>query len=295
MEAGLVVIEPRHAIDYSERQVKAARRVLIDVGQVLADFRDAFVVIGGWVPDLLLPEAEEPHVGSIDVDLALNAEKLSDGRYAELLTLLLDTRRYALGEKAFQLVTNVDLADGGSAVRVELEFLAPKEMRLDKNRPKLIAGFRVLQVEACGAAFVDPKAIEISGPMMSGAANTVRVQVASLPDFAILKALAIGGREKPKDSYDLCYCLDEGPRGEERESKRSISTPPAPSIRGQPDGRNSSSGGDECSWMERDAAARNPDVQLLGGGAHVVGHPRLAVVHSARAGIASAGLRHVAA
>lgn len=215
MEAGLVVIEPRHAIDYSERQVKAARRVLIDVGQVLADFRDAFVVIGGWVPDLLLPEAEEPHVGSIDVDLALNAEKLSDGRYAELLTLLLDTRRYALGEKAFQLVTNVDLTDGGSAVRVELEFLAPKEMRLDKNRPKLIAGFRVLQVEACGAAFVDPKAIEISGPMMSGAANTVRVQVASLPDFAILKALAIGGREKPKDSYDLCYCLDEGPRGEE--------------------------------------------------------------------------------
>ena len=124
---------------------------------------------------------------------------------------MIEEPRYATAEKAFQLVTHVDLADGGSAVRVELEFLAPKEMRLDKNRPKLIAGFRVLQVEACGAAFVDPKAVEISGAMTSGAANTVRVQVASLPDFAILKALAIGGREKPKDAYDLCYCLDEAP------------------------------------------------------------------------------------
>lgn len=31
--------------------------------------------------NLLLLEAEEPHVGSIDVDLALDAEKLNNDRY----------------------------------------------------------------------------------------------------------------------------------------------------------------------------------------------------------------------
>jgi hypothetical protein len=40
-------------------------------------------------------------------------DKLSDGRYAELLTLLLVTRCYRLGGKPFQLLTDVDLDDDG--------------------------------------------------------------------------------------------------------------------------------------------------------------------------------------
>jgi len=48
--------EPRQRDDYSERQVKAAHHVLVDVGQVLASFADCLVVVGGWVSDLLLPQ-----------------------------------------------------------------------------------------------------------------------------------------------------------------------------------------------------------------------------------------------
>ena len=98
--------EPRNESDYSQRQTIAARPALVDVGQVLASFVDCLVVVGGWTPDLLLPDADEPHVGSIDVDLALDAAKLNDGRYAELVKLLLDTKRYRVGEKDFQLVVD---------------------------------------------------------------------------------------------------------------------------------------------------------------------------------------------
>ena len=203
--------EPRHEGDYTDRHVDAARRVLVDVGQVLASFRDAMVVVGGWVPDLLFPDADPEHVGSIDVDLALDAAKLGDGRYAELLKLLLDTGRYEKGDKDFQLVTTVDLRDGDVAVRVEVEFLAPADVKLKKNDPKLVEGFRVLQFPACAAAFEHPENIELEGLMISGAPNTVRLRVASLPDFIIMKAHALGGRDKPKDVYDLCYCLDECP------------------------------------------------------------------------------------
>lgn len=101
--------EPRHVADYSPRQVEAAHRALVDVGQVLASFKDCLVVVGGWVPDLLLGKAEQPHVGSIDVDLVLDTVRLGDGRYAELLKLLLDTKRYKLGSKPFQFVVDVDL------------------------------------------------------------------------------------------------------------------------------------------------------------------------------------------
>ena len=81
MEGGRVAtmnLEPRQREDYGNRQVEAARRVLVDLGQVLAAFTDCRVVVGGWTPDLLMPEAEEPHVGSIDVDLALDATKLNE-------------------------------------------------------------------------------------------------------------------------------------------------------------------------------------------------------------------------
>ena len=107
----------------------------------------------------------------------------------------------------------VDLGDGEAAVHVDVEFLAQADVKLKKNHPKLIEGFRVLQFPACAVAFHDPQSVEFDGTMTSGAANTVRLSVASLPDFIVMKAHAINGRDKPKDVYDLCYCLDEFPGG----------------------------------------------------------------------------------
>jgi hypothetical protein len=205
--------EPRCAADYTARQTEAARRVLVDVQQVLAGFEDSIVLIGGWVPDLLLPEAAEPHVGSIDVDLALDAKRLEDGRYAELLKLLLDTARYNPGPKPFQVTTTVDLQDGQRPVNVEVDFLAARNLRLrGKGRAK---GFRVLQADGCAAAFRAPELIDVSGPMIDGVQNTVHVRVASLADFLVMKCHALAGRDKPKDAYDIAYCLDHVPGGTE--------------------------------------------------------------------------------
>ena len=205
--------EPRQQNEYSARQVEAARRVLVDVGQVLSAFQDCLVLVGGWVPDLLITQADEPHTGSIDVDFAIDATKLRRGRYAEMLNLLLQTKRYQPGLHSFQLVTNVDVGDGEGNIRVELDLLAPKNVKLDKNRPKLLENFRVLQVVGCEVAFRAPVAVTVSGQMIRGASNTVDIQVASMADTLVMKALALRGRDKPKDAYDLCYCLQYAPEG----------------------------------------------------------------------------------
>jgi Nucleotidyl transferase AbiEii toxin, Type IV TA system len=47
----------------------------------------------------------------------------------------------------------------------------------------------------------------------SGANNHVSVLVASIEDFLVMKAYALAGRDKPKDAYDICYCLDNVPGG----------------------------------------------------------------------------------
>lgn len=205
--------EPRHQEDYAPRQVEAAKRVLIDVGQILASFADCLVVVGGWAPDLLLTEAAEAHTGSIDVDLALDVERLGDGRYASLLKLLLDTQRYRKGVKPFQLITDVDLKDGDKAIQVELDFLAPESAQLEKNHPKLIEDFRILKVDGSEVAFQNPVNLTIPSRNVVGARNSVQLRVVSLPDFIIMKAHALRGREKPKDAYDICYCLENYPGG----------------------------------------------------------------------------------
>jgi|SRR6266850_6536307 len=44
--------EPRLHTEYKSRQVEAAHRVLVDLGQVLASFRDCLVVVGGDTYDI---------------------------------------------------------------------------------------------------------------------------------------------------------------------------------------------------------------------------------------------------
>lgn len=189
--------DPRIEGEHTLRQVEAARRVLLDVHQVLRSFADAIVVVGGWVPDLLIEDPTTAHIGSIDVDLALDAAKLGHGRYAELLKLLLDTGRYETGERNLQLVTMITI-DDGEPIRVDVAFLAPMDVDLQRNRPTLVEDFRVQQFPECVVAFTGPEDVTLTGTMVSGEKNTVHIRVASLPDLLLMKAHAIEKRDKPK-------------------------------------------------------------------------------------------------
>ncbi|MDD5309509.1 MAG: nucleotidyl transferase AbiEii/AbiGii toxin family protein [Deltaproteobacteria bacterium] len=206
--------EPRTLADYGGRETVAARRVLVDLGQVLAAyFRDSIVVVGGWVPELLLHDTVPPHSGSIDVDLALDADRLRDGQYADVVESLLVTGRYHRTDKAFALRARVDLGDGGPKVLVDVEFMKSPDKR-GRGAGRL-PGFRPFDADGCDAAFANPKITRVEGRMITGVENVVQVLVASVPDFLVMKAYALAGRDKPKDAYDICFCLDHMPGGME--------------------------------------------------------------------------------
>lgn len=77
--------EPSIAGDYDDRGARAAHAVLLELGQVLGAHREAMVVIGGSVPSLLMPNADPAHVGTLDIDLDLDPERLSYGDAAIVL------------------------------------------------------------------------------------------------------------------------------------------------------------------------------------------------------------------
>ncbi len=49
-------------IDYEARAVHAARTVLLELTHLLGAYREDIVLVGGWVPELLLSSKGSPHV-----------------------------------------------------------------------------------------------------------------------------------------------------------------------------------------------------------------------------------------
>ena len=207
--------EPMNAGDYQDRDIKAVFVALIELGQILKPFEKSYVIIGGSVPWLLLDQGRPPHLGTLDIDIGLNPENLDDGQYATLVETLerAGYRRDFPSSKPFQLQKLVGLHDGGVPVPVIVDLLAPKGVKLKGNKPQLVQGLRVLQVDGCGLALRSHTTKEIRGTMPDGRPNMVELPISSIPALLVMKGYALCGRDKMKDAYDIYYSVRNYPGG----------------------------------------------------------------------------------
>jgi hypothetical protein len=203
--------------DYQDRTTLAVYSVLIELGQVLGTYIDRFVVIGGSVPWLLYPNAEPKHIGTLDVDLSVDAEALGDGEYANLIESLeaAGYERGKMGMRAFQLVRTVQL-DSGQPIAVILDFLMPRNAQFVKNKPPLLAGFAVQRADGADIAMQSFVRHELKGTMPDGRQNSVSLRVASIPALLVMKGYALVGRSKAKDAYDIYYVVRQFEGGPEQ-------------------------------------------------------------------------------
>ena len=200
--------EPQSANDYADRTTEAVRSALVEIGQILGSYRGKFAVVGGAVPWLLLDNDDMRHVGTLDVDLGLDAEALGDGEYATLVETLMGhgyTQREGL--RKFQLVRRIPAGDGGPAVDVVVDFLMPRDAGFERNVPPLIDRFAVQKADGADLALRFHEMVAVSGTMPGGGRNVVEVAVCSIPALIAMKGFALAGRHKQKDSYDIYYCI----------------------------------------------------------------------------------------
>lgn len=207
--------EPQRASDYDDRTTAAVKAVLIEIGQILGSFKGKFAVVGGAVPWLLLNDNEDmQHVGTLDLDIGLDAEALGDGEYANLVEELL-SHGYAQSQqlRRFQLVRQINAGDGGPPIDVIIDFLRPRDTEIVKNVPPLISDFAVQGADGADLALRFYQMVAISGNMPNGGTNRVEVAVCSIPALLAMKGHAIEGRYKQKDAYDIYYCVRNYPGG----------------------------------------------------------------------------------
>jgi hypothetical protein len=196
--------------DYPEDQVEAAKSVMLELTRLLGEYKDDIVVIGGWVPELLLAG----HVGSIDVDLALNHLKLQEAGYATIEKLLLG-RQYRKSEnQPYVFYRTVTVND--EEIEVEVDLLAGEYAGTGKShRHQNIQDIRARKARGCELAFDLNTEVTVSGSLPDGGKDTVKIRVASIVPFMVMKGMALYDRLKEKDAYDVYFCLKNYPGGRE--------------------------------------------------------------------------------
>jgi len=185
--------------------VEAAARVLIEVWTILGEYRDALTLVGGAAPPILIGElAEDPYVGTLDVDAVLDPTAVTEPVYRKISEVLLG-RGYRQDQRnMFRWFRTVDIGD--QSIEVELDLLAPSDGSM--HRHIRMDGERVARSSE-GASIVRRQfeTHVLSGTMPDGRHNTVEIRVAGPAALLVLKALALDGRDKPKDAYDIDYVL----------------------------------------------------------------------------------------
>ena len=212
--APVIPPEPQSAADYDDRTTVAVKAVLLEIGQILGSFRGKFAVVGGAVPWLLLDNEDMPHVGTLDVDLGLDADALGNAEYAKLVEALMGNGYQQRQElRRFQLVRQVPADDGGEPIDIVVDFLMPRDAEIVKNVPPLINEFAVQRASGTDLALHFYQMVAIAGPMPGGGKNRVEIAVASIPALLAMKGFALQGRYKQKDAYDVYYCVRNYPDG----------------------------------------------------------------------------------
>ncbi|MGD8752085.1 MAG: hypothetical protein PVG14_11715 [Anaerolineales bacterium] len=199
--------------DFTQEAVDAARSVLLEVSRLLGEYQEDIVVVGGWVPELLLPQDEVRHVGSMDVDLALDHRKLTEVGYRSILQLL-KSRGYRPGKQPFIFHRTVIVSD--TEILVEVDFLSGEYAGTGRgHRTQKVQDIRPRKARGVDLAFELPVKVIIRGRLPEGGEDSAEVHVASIVSFLVMKGMALKGRLKEKDAWDIYFCVRHYPGGVE--------------------------------------------------------------------------------
>lgn len=202
---------------YGEKEVNACKTVLVEIIHLFGEFKDDIVIIGGWTPSLLLPESQEhPHIGSLDIDVALDFSRIHDDTYQTILKAFLN-RGYMQDEKQpFRFFREVK-AEGESPIKVEVDLMAGEYGGTgEKHRTQKVQDIRARKARGCDLVFESSVTVTLEGALPEGGHDKVRFKVAGIVPFLVMKGMALYDRMKEKDAYDIFYCVEYYPGGTEQ-------------------------------------------------------------------------------
>lgn len=202
--------ELRTSSDYSAGQREAAHRVLIELVNLFDEYREEIRIVGGWVPDLMFPDAG--HIGSIDVDILINHLKLQDSGYRTMEKILLKNGYIEHTEKYFSFLKNITI--NGVTYPVDVDILAGMYGGTQpKKRSQHVQGIKALKATGGNFAFdFEPQNIRVEAKRPDGSIDVAHVNLIAVVPYLVMKSAAMG-RGKAKDAYDIYFLIKNYPGG----------------------------------------------------------------------------------
>jgi hypothetical protein len=230
--------KPRNVPDYQPDLTQASFSVLLELMTILEPYRDSLVLIGGWIPYLLLrdhgqiPDApgttlgvfkldqdklagpEFQHIGSIDIDLVVDPKMVDSDAYADMIKRLKDSGYRPDEHKTFCL--NRSLPGFPGEIGVDFLTVTPSSDSGGYSRRMREAGLESLMIVFAEMALKYWKRTKIEGTLPdSQKPAAIEIKIADIVAFYALKGGAFGDRQEGKDAYDIYYLTRYYGRGVE--------------------------------------------------------------------------------
>lgn len=198
---------------YGEIEVNACKAVLLELVHLLGEIKDEMVIIGGWTPTFLLPQSNEPHIGSLDIDLALNFSKIPDDTYKTILRAFTKRGYTQDRQQPFRFFRAVKV-EGAEPINVEINLMAGEYGGTGKgHRTQKVQDVRARKARGCDLAFDAAVTVTLDGKLPDGGKDSASFKVAGIVPFLVMKGMAMYERMKEKDAYDIYYCAEHFPGG----------------------------------------------------------------------------------
>jgi len=202
---------------YSKSLTESSKSVLIEVLRILGSYKDYLVLTGGWAPYFILERFGEgdQHCGSIDIDFVLNP-RLIDLKAYETIVSSIEKRGYKPyvtdnGEVLpYRFYRSVKSPLDSVEYKIEVDFISEPDVVKRLSPEKFLAVQKDLQavvIRGSGVVFFHNFEHEIEGVLPSGAETKVVTKVSDVVGSLATKGLALKGRYKEKDAYDIYFVL----------------------------------------------------------------------------------------
>jgi len=202
---------------YSKSVTESSKSVLVEVLRILGSYKDYLVLTGGWSPYFILERFGEggQHCGSVDIDFVLNPRLIDLKVYATIVSLI-EKRGYRPyvaddGEVLpYRFYRSVKSPLDGIEYVIEVDFISEPDVVKRLSPGKFLAVQKDLQaVVIRGSSVVFSHNFEhnITGVLPSGAETRALAKVSDVVGSLATKGLALKGRYKEKDAYDIYFVL----------------------------------------------------------------------------------------
>jgi len=215
---------------YSRSITESSKSALVELLRILASYSQYLVLSGGWAPYFILERfgVKGQHCGSVDVDFVLHP-RLVDLRVYETIASLIEERGYAKhvtqsGDVLpFRFRRTLKSPVNGVEHAIKVDFITEPDVAKKLSAEKFLAVQRDLQaliIRGSGVVFSHKFDHEVEAVLPNGALTKASAKISDVVGSLSTKGLALKGRYKEKDAYDIYTTLRHYRGGPKRVADR---------------------------------------------------------------------------